>query len=68
MPSEFEAVKQADLPPAPIHFVGDAGSDLYFAKGTVQFYNVSTDISGAQCHYDMPPMQPASNAKPFSLY
>ena len=63
MPAEFEAVKQKDLPPAPIHFVGDKGSDPYFAKGKVEFYNVDQDISGAQCHYDMPPVQPAVKSR-----
>lgn len=57
MPASFIAAKQPNLPPAPIHFVGDPGSDPYFAPGTVQFYNVNQSISGAQCHYDMPPVQ-----------
>lgn len=57
MPASFVAAKQSDLPPAPIHFVGDSGSDPYFAPGTVQFFNVNQSISGAQCHYDMPPVQ-----------
>jgi hypothetical protein len=57
MPSSFVAEKQPNLPPAPIHFVGDAGSDPYFAPGTVKFYNVDESISGTQCHYDQPPLQ-----------
>lgn len=69
MPGSFVATKQSDLPPAPIHFVGDAGSDPYFAQGTVQFYNVDSSISGAQCHYDMPPVQTnARPSKPISAY
>jgi hypothetical protein len=48
MPSGFEAAKQTDLPPAPIHFVGDPGGDPYFDKGTIQFYNEDQSISGAQ--------------------
>ncbi|MEO6828578.1 MAG: chitobiase/beta-hexosaminidase C-terminal domain-containing protein [Acidobacteriaceae bacterium] len=57
MPAGFVAAKQPNLPPAPIHFVGDSGSDPYFAPGTVQFYNVNQSISGAQCHYSTPPVQ-----------
>ncbi|MEO6966246.1 MAG: hypothetical protein ABI076_10185, partial [Acidobacteriaceae bacterium] len=57
MPTSFVAAKQPNLPPTPIHFVGDPGSDPYFAKGTVQFFNVNQSISGAQCHYDTPPVQ-----------
>lgn len=57
MPASFVAAKQPNLPPDPIHFVGDPGSDPYFAPGTVQFYNVDQSISGAQCHYDSPPVQ-----------
>ena len=68
MPSTFEAVKQQNLPPAPIHFVGDTLSDPYFAKGTIQFYNVDASISGAQCHYDMPPVQSATKSTPLALY
>lgn len=70
MPGSFVAAKQSNLPPAPIHFVGDPGSDPYFAKGTINFYNVDQSISGTQCHYDMPPTQAAgrSNPKPISLY
>ena len=52
MPSGFEAAKQADLPPAPIHFVGDPGGGPYFDKGTIQFYNEDQSISGAQYHYN----------------
>jgi hypothetical protein len=52
MPGKFLAAKQSNLPPAPIHFVGDPSSDPYFAPGTVQFSNVAGAISGAQCHYD----------------
>jgi hypothetical protein len=64
MPVGFVAAKQTALPPAPIHFVGDPGSDPYFDKGTVQFYNVDQSISGAQCHYDMPPAQTNARSAP----
>ncbi len=57
MPAGFQATKQSDLPPAPIHFVGDPGSDPYFGAGTVRFFNVNQLISGAQCYYDSPPGQ-----------
>jgi hypothetical protein len=67
MPVGFVAAKQTDLPPAPIHFVGDPGSDPYFDKGTVQFYNVDQSISGAQCHYDMPPAQANARSAPKTL-
>ena len=68
MPTSFIAAKQTDLPPAPIHFVGDPGSDPYFAPGTVLFYNVNQDISGAQCHYDMPPIQSSARSKSLPLF
>lgn len=69
MPGDFVASEQSDLPPAPIHFVGDSESDPYFAQGTVQFYNVDSSISGAQCHYDMPPVQTdTKTSKPLPLY
>jgi hypothetical protein len=64
MPPGFVAGKQANLPPAPIHFVGDPGSDPYFAPGKVQFYNVDQSISGAQCRYDMPPAQVNARSAP----
>jgi hypothetical protein len=57
LPAAFAPDPIVDLPPAPIHFVGDPGSDPYFAPGTVKFYNVDESISGAQCHYDQPPLQ-----------
>lgn len=55
MPSDFSAVKQRDLPPAPIRFAGDPGSDPYFAPGTTSFYNVDESVSGKQCFYPNPP-------------
>lgn len=68
-PSTFVAQKQPNLPPAPIHFVGDPGSDPYFAPNAVTFYNVAQSISGPECHYDMPPVQAAARrAKPVRLY
>ena len=57
LPNGFNPDPTVDLPPAPIHFVGDPGSDPYFAPGTVKFYNVDESISGTQCHYDQPPLQ-----------
>ncbi len=57
MPTSFVAAKQTDLPPAPIHFVGDTGSDPYFAAGTVKFSNVPQSVSGTQCYYNTPPVQ-----------
>jgi hypothetical protein len=57
MPGNFVAAKQSNLPPDPIHFVGDPSSDIYFAPGKVQFFNVAESISGAQCYYDSPPVQ-----------
>ncbi|MBA3916442.1 MAG: hypothetical protein H0X25_21880 [Acidobacteriales bacterium] len=67
MPAGFIAAKQPNLPPDPIHFVGDSGSDPYFAPGIVQFYNVNESISDAQCHYDMPPLQSAARSANKSL-
>jgi hypothetical protein len=67
MPSGFVAEWQPNLPPPPIHFVGDPGSDPYFAPGTVQFYNVDLSISGAQCHYSNPP-SPTDSARPIRMY
>ena len=67
MPDKFVAAKQPNLPPPPVHFVGDTRSDPYFANGTVQFYNVAESISGAQCHYDMPPVQTNARSTPKSL-
>jgi hypothetical protein len=57
MPPSFVAAKQTDLPPTPIHFVGDTGSDPYFAPNTVKFFNVPQSISGTQCYYNAPPAQ-----------
>lgn len=69
MPGNFVATKQADLPPKPVHFAGDPGSDPYFAQNGVRFFNVDSSISGAQCRYDMPPAWSAVRpAKPISLY
>ncbi len=69
MPPSFVAAKQTDLPPAPIHFVGDPGSDPYFAPRTVKFTNVPQSVSGTQCYYNTPPAQAAARAKKsISLY
>jgi hypothetical protein len=57
MPDGFVAAKQPNLPPAPVHFVGDPKSDPYFAPETVPFYNVNESISGGQCYYNTPPKQ-----------
>jgi hypothetical protein len=57
LPKEFSPLHQANLPPAPIHFVGDPSSDPYFNAGNVQFYNVNQSVSGAQCFYPSPPRQ-----------
>jgi hypothetical protein len=64
LPASFASGPQTDLPPAPIHFAGDPGSDPYFTAGNVKFYNVDQSISGAQCHYDTPPTQPPGSSGP----
>jgi hypothetical protein len=67
MPQTFVAAKQPNLPPPPVHFVGDTLSDPYYANGAVQFYNVAQSVSGAQCRYDMPPVQTNARSGPKSL-
>jgi G8 domain len=57
MPDAFVATKQPGLPPVPIRFTGDPGSDTYFNKGNVTFFNVSSGIAGS-CRYPAPPEQP----------
>ncbi len=58
LPEEFGTapVNQPIPVPAPIHFVGDTGSDPYFNKGNITFDNVPASVAGA-CSYAVPPEQ-----------
>ncbi|MGA9720137.1 MAG: chitobiase/beta-hexosaminidase C-terminal domain-containing protein [Acidobacteriaceae bacterium] len=53
LPANFPAAGQNLPTPQPALFT----SDPYFAVGNVKFYNVDQSTSGAQCHYDQPPLQ-----------
>ncbi len=53
LPATFPAAGQNLPTPQPALFT----SDPYFAPNNVKFYNVDASISGAQCHYDQPPLQ-----------
>ncbi len=58
MPQSFTTapVDQPLPPPAPIRFAGDPGSDPYFSKGNITFFNVDSPTAGS-CYYPAPPMQ-----------